>query len=206
MESSLIKKIAVTFEVTGSTLSEAAIEIVITQLSAYPEHAVSLALDKCMAEVKGRLTPAHIIERIDDGRPGVEEAWNLLPKTEAETSVMTREMMTAFGACCDLMDIGDMVGARMAFKEKYTSLLSDSRAHNDPIEWVPSLGHDKSGRECVIREAVKCGKLPVKNAIAMLPESDFSKDVAQIEARNAEAEQKLEGIVSGVLTDGQIDS
>lgn len=191
-----MKKIAITFEVAGTTLSEAAIEVIVADLSTYPPEAVSLALDKCRSEVKGRLTPAHIIERINDGRPGVEEAWNMLPKTEAETAVLTTEIMEAFGACVSMMDDGDMIGARMAFKEKYTAVLSDARAMGAPVKWQASLGHSVSGRECVLREAVNRGRLPVSHAYALLPDADFSSNEPLLEG--GIVENMFGGIVKSI--------
>lgn len=196
MDTGLIKKIAVTFEVAGSQLSEAAMEMIASDLSGYPAHAVSLALDKCRAEVNGRLTIAHVIQRIDDGRPGVEEAWNMLPKTEAETAVLTSEIMEAFGACVSLMDEGDMIGARMAFKEKYSAVLSDARAKGAPVKWSASLGHSVAGRECALREAVSRGRLPAKYACALLPDINFYRDEPALESGGAG--DMLNGLIAGV--------
>lgn len=195
MESNLIKKIAATFELTGATLSEGAIDMVITQLSGFESSSVSVALDKCLNEVKGRLTPAHIIERIDDGRPGVEEAWNMIPKNEDETVVWTSEISEAYGACYSLLNDGDTIGARMAFKEKYEAILSDSRASGKPVSWSASLG-SPAGRECVLKSAVESGKLSYRAAVAMLTERRFSGDAPKVLERGPDA--KLAKILNGI--------
>ena len=66
----LIEAIAVAQEVTGTPLgSDAAIEAMVMDLQAYPQGQVLAAIRRCMREVKGKLTLADIISRIDDGRP-----------------------------------------------------------------------------------------------------------------------------------------
>jgi hypothetical protein len=56
-------------------------------------------LGRCRREVKGVLTVSDVVSRIEDGRPGVEQAWSMLPITESQTAVWTDEMAAAFGAC-----------------------------------------------------------------------------------------------------------
>lgn len=167
METQLIKQIAVTFEMCGSTLSEAAQEIVIRRLEAYPPAAVSKALTRCIDEVKGRLYLASIIERIDDGRPGPNEAWAMLPKTEHETAVWTEEMSRAYMYASPLMH--DKVAARMAFIEAYKKLLQEARTQKRPIEWKVSMGDDMLSRESVLLQAVNDGRILPERARVLVP-------------------------------------
>lgn len=51
--------------------------------------------------------------------PGPEEAWNMAPKSEHEGGWVTDEILQALAACEDSLNRGDMVGARMAFVERY---------------------------------------------------------------------------------------
>src|SRR5262249_26427399 len=58
----------------------------------------------------------------NDGRPGPEEAWARMPKgdrTEDDTIVWCEEEQAAYNACRPLLLDGDLIGARMAFKESY---------------------------------------------------------------------------------------
>lgn len=120
--------------------------------------------------------PAKLVELAAavDGRPGVEEAWALLPKSESDSVVWSQEMRGAYGACRDLLE-EDPIAARMAFKEVYTRLLAEARARNEPAKWEPSLGHDPAGREVVLREAVARGRLTQEHINALLPGSSVPK-------------------------------
>ena len=167
MNSELIKKIAVTFEMCGGVdLSDAAIEMIITDLEQYPPAAVSKALDRCRSEVRGRMSPADIIQRIDDGRPGADEAWALCPSSEAESTVWTTEIAQAFET---VRLMTDRVAARRSFIGTYQRLTTEARGRGEPVKWTPSLGHDPNGRERAIRAAVDAGRLTSKRADMLLP-------------------------------------
>ena len=164
----LVKSIAVCAELTGTELSEDAARVMAEDLSRYPLNQVMGALERCRRELKSRLTLAAVIERLDDGRPGVEEAWAMIPHDEGSTVVWTTEMAQAFGVAVKLLET-DEVGARMAFKETYTKLISQARNDGIPVKWMPSLGHDKSGRDGPIMEAVAKGRLQATQAAEFLP-------------------------------------
>lgn len=67
-----------------------------------------------------RPTVAALLELADPSQyPAPEEAWNICPKSEAETALVFPEMLTALSACCDSLDAGDRIGARKAFLEVY---------------------------------------------------------------------------------------
>jgi hypothetical protein len=165
----LIKAVAVTAELCGRVFSPEAAAVFVNDLSVYPEQAVIAALARCRKEVRGVLTIADVVSRIDDGRPGVEEAFAMLPKTEADSVVWTAEMSQAFGTCVSLLDAGDTVAARMAFKETYTRLVSQARDKGEPVKWYPSLGHDPRTRDAVLSEAVSKGRLSLAHAQVLSP-------------------------------------
>ncbi len=169
----LAKAVAVTAELTGTNLSETAIQVMLDDLSRYPEVQVMGALTRCRRELKGRLTIADVISRLDDGRPGVEEAWAMLPKDEQTTAVWTVEMSQAGAVVHDLLDRGDEVAARMAFKEAYAKACQAARDRGEPVSWSASLGWDKGGRESVLKAAVIAGRLTDNQAKIYLPEVDF---------------------------------
>ena len=170
----VLQAIAVTAELTGTTLSKAAAQVFAADLAEYPVATVLQALERCRRELRGRLTIAEVITRIRecDGRPGVEEAWAMLPKDERTTAVVTAEMLTAYGAASALLATGDAIGARMAFKEVYARELTAARAAGKPVRWIVSAGHDPHGREAVIRQALDDGRLTRPQATKHLPHLD----------------------------------
>lgn len=170
----LIKAVAVTAELCGRTFSAEAAAVFVKDLERFPESAVIGALARCRREVKGLLTLADVISRLDDGRPGVEEAWAMVPKTEADSVVWTDEMCSAFSACDHMLEMGDLIAARMAFKEAYTKAMDRARDAGRPVNWSPSLGHDPRGHERVLAEAVEKGRLSVEHATTLMPELEFT--------------------------------
>ena len=165
----LLEAVAVTAELCGRTFSDAAAKVFVSDLSAYPEHQVIGALVRCRKECRGLLTVSDVVSRLDDGRPGVEEAWAMLPKTEADSAVWTTEASQAFGVAVQLLDAGDVIAARMAFKETYLRLVSQARDAGMPVEWHVSLGHDQRGREGVLARAVELGRISHERAQTFAP-------------------------------------
>lgn len=107
----------------------------------------------------------------NDGRLGADEAWaiGLRGLDETETIVTTPEILAAMSAAQPVLEMGDEVGARMAFKDRYNRLVSEARTAGSAVEWTPTLGWDMAKRETALREAVKAGLLPAPKASAMLP-------------------------------------
>lgn len=171
----LLQAIMVTTELTGTELSQAAANVFAEDLSRYPEHQVLDALTRCRREVKGRLTLADVICRIDDGRPGPEEAWAAIPKSESETVVWTHEMVIAFTAANPLLRDGDKIAARMAFLETYKRELAQSRNNSLPVSWRVCLGHDPGARDDVVKIAYEVGKLTYKQMYEALPHLHLEK-------------------------------
>lgn len=165
----LLKAIAVTAELTGTELSEDAARMMAEDLSQYPEELVMKALTKCRRELKTRMSLADVISRIDDGRPGAEEAWAMIPKDESGSVVWTEEMAEAYGVACQLINDGDTVQARMAFIEVYRDRCAKARDAGVQVKWIPSLGHDPHGRESVLMDAVEKGRLTAQHVAGLLP-------------------------------------
>jgi hypothetical protein len=103
-----------------------------------------------------------------DGRPGADEAWAMIPRSEAESVVWTREMASAFNVCRELLQT-DEIAARMAFRDAYTRMVAEARADGAPVTWEASLGHDPALRESVLREAVAKRRIKAAHAQALLP-------------------------------------
>lgn len=165
----LLKALAVCAETTGTELSEAAVRVMAQDLSAYPHAQVMGALSKCRREVRKGLTLADILSRLDDGRPGPQEAWATVApalQNESVTIVWTDEMSSAFGVALDIE--GDKVAARMAFLEAYNSLVQMARDAKRPVIWSVSLGHDRHGRDGPLLDAVAKGRLSLEHVTPLL--------------------------------------
>lgn len=152
----LAETIQVTAEVVGTPFSAQALAVIVRELSAYPQKQVAGALTRCRRECRGKLTLADILARLDDGRPGVEEAWARLPRGEDASLFWTDEMRKAWSAALPILD-DDPVAARMAFKESYQKLVSRARDANEPVRWSFSPGRDPIGRGQAVREALEAG-------------------------------------------------
>lgn len=167
----VIKSLAVVCEVTGTDLSQPAKVFVLEQLAARPARQVLKALSVCAQECRFKLTLADIVQRIDDGRPGAEEAWSSFPKSEQDAGVVTDEMSAAWGAAAPLFE-SDEVAARMAFREVYEREVRAARAQGVLPVWRVSPGFNRKATESVALEAVKLGKLqPVDVEPYVLPEN-----------------------------------
>jgi hypothetical protein len=167
----LLEALAVTAELTGTQLSQGAARVLAEDLAIYPEQQVIKALVRCRRELKARLTIADVISRLDDGRPGPEEAWAMLPRSEDSSAFWTQEMREAFGVCSSLLD-DDPVQARMAFLEAYRKKVTDARDAGAAIYWEFTPGRDKSGREQALIEGVEKGRISSEAALRLLPYHD----------------------------------
>lgn len=161
----LIEDLAITAEVCGTMLSDVAAAIVVKELEAYDEQTVHEALARCRRELSGRLTLAAIIERLDDGRPGAEEAWAMIPKSEDESAVISSDMRVAMGPALELLAQGDHVAARMAFVEVYRRRVAIARAEHEPLTWTVSLGTDLGGRAAALIDGVKRKRISSMQAL-----------------------------------------
>lgn len=145
------------------------------QVADYPMRIIRGAISAHLRGPSGKYTvpmqPAHVIEEItgalaNDGRPAVDEAWSiaLQIRDEAASARVTPEIVGALAVCRPVLDTGDKVGARMAFKDAYARLVTDARAAGRPTEWTLSLGTDAQRRAEVAEEAVLAGQLQLEHA------------------------------------------
>lgn len=138
-------------------------------LAAYPINEVRAGLDAhVMHPERGRFLPmpADVIAQIqgivaDDGRPGAEEAWAVCFRAtdERATIVWCGEMAEAFGVAAPLLQAGDEVAARMAFKETYSRLLAEARERRAPPKWSATLGDDGDLRDRTLLPHVLAGRI-----------------------------------------------
>ena len=173
MSEKILMGIAVTAELTGTELSKHAVLALEAELGRYPEDVALAALDRCRKELTGRLTLAAIIERINehDGRPASDESWATAVRAEDEneTVVWTDETRRAMSVARPLLELGDKVGARMAFRDAYQRFVNDARADRVPVSWSASLGWDAERRREVLTDAVAYGLLPSSFATGLMP-------------------------------------
>ena len=177
MSKQILEALAVTAELMGNEMSPAAARVMYSDLSVYPENMVLNALVKVRREVKGRLTISDVITRIDEG----------------QSVVWTAEMKDAFFIALPLIQQGDMIGARMAFKEGYTKQVNKAKAEQVPAVWEASLGFDIEGRQSVLNEAVEKGRLTVVSAQSLCHEV---KDTMQAVTYNPEGVKKIEALLA----------
>jgi hypothetical protein len=166
----LLEAVAVTAELCGRVFSEPAARVFMQDLEPYPEPAVMKSLARCRREVRGILTVQDVVSRLDDGRPGAEEAWALIPMDEQASCVWTDEMAKAFAIAAPLLCERDRVAARMSFREAYSRLVSEARDAGVRVEWSPSLGHDSRGHEAVLLQAVRAGRVSLEYARGICPQ------------------------------------
>lgn len=165
-ETELVQALAVTAEITGAKLSEGAAIVMAEDLMGYPHHQILAALSRCRRELRTRLTLAEVLARIDDGRPGPQEAWAMIPHDEAGSVVWSDEMAQAWGKT---RHSENKAAQKAAFCEVYARLVSDARAEGKQPNWTPSLGHDKRTREAAVTEALQLGRLTAEYATQFLP-------------------------------------
>jgi hypothetical protein len=178
----LLQALAVTAELTNTELSEAAATVMADDLSTYPHAQVLGALVRCRRELRGRLTIAAVLERLDDGRPGPNEAWAMIPQDEDGSVVWSDEMAQAFGAAQPLISAGQTIAARSAFLEAYERLVAHARAEARPPRWTPSLGHDKRHRASAIETAQRFGRISAEHAAMLLPAPESATVTALLAA------------------------
>lgn len=164
-----IDMVDATYSLHGKTLPGIAKAMFFRAMSAYSIDAVRAAIDAHVKDSqRGQFPPkpADLIAQIEghaanDSRPGPEEAWAIAVQAfdESATVVMTDEIAEAMGIARPVFELGDEVGARMAFKEVYGRLVTQARSAGVAANWFPSLGSDVSQRSGVLEIAVLRGLL-----------------------------------------------
>lgn len=152
-------------------------------LQAYPLSLVSQAFTAHVRDPeRGKFapTPADVVAKIEaamlNSRPGVEEAWAMIPAGEDDTIVWTTEMAEAHAACAPLLAEGDRIAARMTFKEVYSKAVTRAVSAGKPVTWQASLGWDMEKRKRVLSAAVEAGKLPALAAREECPSLPLTSD------------------------------
>ena len=178
----LAEAIALTAEVCGRSLSPAAVDMLAEDLAEFEEAAVLAALGRCRLELQGGLRASDIIARLDDGRPGAQEAWEMMPRSEAGSVVWTEEMVQAWATVASRM-ASDPEGARETFCKAYAQAVQAARLGRRPVRWTPSLGSDPVERERALLEAMRKRRLSPQHVSQLLPPGAISAEMRQLAMR-----------------------
>lgn len=170
----IVTAITVTAELTGASLSGAAVAMMAKDLTAlHREEAILRALTRCRKELSRPLTAGAVFDRLaeDDGRPSGDEAWAIALQSsdEAETVVWNGEIQQAMAAARPIIEAGDKIGARMAFRDAYERIVRTNREAGIVPKWEASLGWDKERRALAIESAHNLGLLSAPQVAALLP-------------------------------------
>lgn len=160
----LAAAIVATAETLGQVMSASAAELMAGDLAEHPKEAIVAALRACRREVKGRLTLAEILQRVQqaDGHPSADTAWAIAMRAadEVMSVVVTNEIMEALGLARPLLTAGDKFGAGRAFRDGYDRLLAKARSEGRRAHWRLSEGFSPDHRLEAVEEAGRQGLLP----------------------------------------------
>lgn len=173
-KSKFLKMMQATLAVYDKTATPETVGLWWNLLGCYEFADVEQAFGQYLKSAEGRFSPkpASIISIIDamrpDGRPGADEAWAMIPMSEYASAVMTQEMAEALHIAQPLLDAGDKIAARMSFREAYNRIVDANKRNGVKPSWFPSLGQDKEGRDSVLAEAVRLGRIGAEHAIGLV--------------------------------------
>lgn len=133
----------------------------------YDLNSVLKALEHHASHGKFFPKPADIIELLttDDGRPSADEAWAIALQGQSEEAsvVWTEEISQAwFTSALPIMEVGDKVGARVAFRDNYNRRVEYARRNGIAAAWFMSAGNNKQITHDVAIEAERLGRMSSK--------------------------------------------
>ncbi len=206
----LLEQLYATAEVLGSEIKPAAATLMIRDLRPYPRSEIEQSLARCRSELTGRLTLAAILERMPsaDAFLSPNEAWALAlsGEDEMDTIVWTEEVAAAMGVARPVLDLGDKVGARMAFIGAYEREVAKAKSEGRNPKWTVSLGYSPERRQDAISEAIKLGRLEAPKVEHLLPaphgfsepiDSESSEEKAKAQANIQQLRSLLEEDTQG---------
>lgn len=151
----------------AKVISPTAKALFFTDLKRYPLELIEAALSAHRLDPdRGRFTPtvADISSQIERRRPlqwvGADEAWAALPKSENEPGILNQVTVQALAAAQPLLDDGDTIAARMAFKNCYDRLVSRAKLDRINPEYFLSPGGTMEDQQAVREEGQRQGLLP----------------------------------------------
>ena len=172
--------IEITAEISGNPFKPQVIALMVEDLAEWEINEIQAALNACRREVKGRLSLKDIIDRLtkkSDELPSADEMWGAIYDfctDERKSSVLPEMAFKALestnGGIWGLIQDGDKIGARMAFKAAYERL---SQGFNGKVQYSVRLGTDSEERKTAIQAAYKQGLIDKSQALQYLPELDL---------------------------------
>lgn len=170
--SELSRELSKTAILTGADFDRESVLAFCEELANYDLADIVNALGRVRKECKGRFAVADIINRINLGYEGPEQAWSRCPRSERDSVVWTEAHQRAYVAAAPLMN--DLVAARMTFRETYNREVDHARTEGRKARWFLSRGWDKAGQVQALEDAVIGGLLPASSAATLLPDEVFS--------------------------------
>lgn len=128
----------------GAAYTEGGLDLMFAAMQDLSLQQIQLALVGHINDPKnGKWRPnaAMIREQIERRAPvawvSADEAWATAPKLESDAGVVNQVTVAALAVAQDLIDSGDMIGARRAFIDAYSARVEQAKAHPDPAQRVP---------------------------------------------------------------------
>lgn len=202
----VLKMLVATAEVMGHELKTSTVLIMVDDLAGYDFQAVMVALTRCRRECTGRLTLKMVLDLLAPagGWLTANEAWSMaLPAAdERNTVVWTQEASKAWSVAQPLMEVGDKVGARMAFIAAYDRHVGAARSEGrQPVQEI-SAGWDAAGRELAIQQAQIAGLLPPPAPVMALPKPTAEQQEA-MDAGRAKISAGLQQLANRMKVAGE---
>lgn len=148
--------------VSNQVPSDGVVMSVFDTLIEYPIEHVLGSIQVHSRKSKFAPTPADVVaiieSRTNTKHIGPDEAWGIVLKSfdEAESVVMTQEMLDARCAAWSAWFDGDKIGARMAFKDTYSRIIESAPSP----KWRLIVGWGQLRIEAAVEEAKLLGRLP----------------------------------------------
>lgn len=168
----------------GKEATREAMRMIWAALAAYDIQQVDRAFTSHVMTSRFMPTIADIRALIESSnpdmqRPGANEAWAMMPRSDDDSVVWTEEMCEAWAVASHLVnpyavEKPDWVAARMAYKDAYERAVNSSAVRGKPVRWVVSLGHDMQQLADVVHEAIQRGRLSHEEARPYLLTVDAS--------------------------------
>lgn len=160
-------------ELHGRKITATGMSMYFRALERYPWEEIRKAMDAHVCDSKeGKFfpLPGHIIGKISETnkRQSADEIWASLPLSEQDSVYWTNETKQAFfQAALPLIELGDMMAARMAFRAAYDRICEENKMHSIQYEFSP--GWNEAGRETCLQKAIDRGLLTRPEAQRLLP-------------------------------------
>ncbi|UOD28762.1 hypothetical protein INH39_25475 [Massilia violaceinigra] len=148
----------------------------------FPRGSVTKSAENYMRTNKFKPQLADIVQGCVAQMPNAwlsaDEAWALMPKSEMDSCMLTNESAQAMAAASPLLEAGDRIAARMAFRAAYERLVENAEIEGRQPAFFPSFGDDVPGRARMLGAAVRAGQYQLEAAINTVPE--FAHEIVQL--------------------------